>query len=118
MLASAFNEVDASRVTLCTCRGRAVGLLHDWQGGYVKTESGYGKRIQHRKACNRPRPFGLRPAVGAALAAKRKAWFHSRLKPLLQVAPTGHSLRHAPRRAIDLASNAARERYIEVPFSP
>ena len=110
MLASAFNEVDASRVTLCTCRGRAVGLLHDWQGGYVKTESGYGKRIQHRKACNRPRPFGLRPAVGAALAAN--------LYPFAtKVAPTGHSLRHASRRAIDLASNAARETYIELPFS-
>ncbi len=29
----------------------------------------------------------------------------------------GHYLRHASRRAIDLASNAAHERYIEVPFS-
>ena len=37
-----------SRVPLNTCRGRAVGLLHDWQGGYVKTVSGYGKRVQHR----------------------------------------------------------------------
>ncbi len=27
----------------------------------------------------------------------------------------GHSLRHAPRRAIDPASNAAHERYIETP---
>ncbi len=49
------------RAPLNTCRGRAVGLLHDWQGGYVKTVSRYGKRVQHSKACNRPRPFGLRP---------------------------------------------------------
>ncbi len=33
------------RVPLNTCRGRAVGLLHDWQGGYAKTVSGYGERI-------------------------------------------------------------------------
>ncbi len=30
-------------------------------GGYVKTVSRYGKRVQHSKACNRQRPFGLRP---------------------------------------------------------
>ncbi len=29
----------------------------------------------------------------------------------------GHYLRHASRRAIDLASNAAHERYLEVPFN-
>ena len=32
-------------VPLNTCRGRVVGLLHDWQGGYAKTVSGYGKRV-------------------------------------------------------------------------
>ncbi len=48
-------------------------------------------------------PCGLRPAVGAALAAN--------LYPFAtKVAPTGHYLRHASRRAIDLASNAAHER--------
>ncbi len=36
------------RAPLYTCRGRAVGLLHAWQGGYAKTVSGYGKRVQHR----------------------------------------------------------------------
>ncbi len=36
--------------------GRAVGLLHDWQGGYVKTVSGYGKRIQHRPIRAQPSP--------------------------------------------------------------
>ena len=33
------------RVPLITCRGRAVGLLHDWQGGYAKTVSRYSKRV-------------------------------------------------------------------------
>ena len=50
-----------------SCRGRAVGLLHDWQGGYAKTVSGYGKRVQHSQACNRPRPLGLRPDRAATL---------------------------------------------------
>ena len=35
------------RAPLYTCRGRAVGLLHAWQGGYAKTVSGYDKRVQH-----------------------------------------------------------------------
>ena len=35
------------RAPLYTCRGRAVELLHAWQGGYAKTVSGYDKRVQH-----------------------------------------------------------------------
>jgi len=60
------------RAPLYTCRGRAVGLLHVWQGGYAKTVSGYGKRVQHRQTCNRPRPMRvaarLRRDFGARLA--------------------------------------------------
>ncbi len=39
------TKMPGLRVPLYTCRGRAVGLLHDWQGGYAKTVSGYGKRV-------------------------------------------------------------------------
>ncbi len=34
-----------ARAPLYTCRGRAVGLLHVWQGRYAMTVSGYGKRV-------------------------------------------------------------------------
>ena len=40
--------MSGTRAPLYTCHGSAVGLLHVWQGGYTKTVSGYGKRIQHR----------------------------------------------------------------------
>ena len=36
------------RAPLYTCRGRAVELLHAWQGRNAKTVSRYGKRVQHR----------------------------------------------------------------------
>ena len=42
-----FSAVVDLRVPLVTCHGRAVGLLHDWQGGHAKTVSGYGERVQH-----------------------------------------------------------------------
>ncbi len=52
------------------------------------------------------------------VAASRGSGFsHELIRFATKVAPTGHYLRHAPRRAIDLASNAAHERYLEVPFS-
>ena len=41
-----FSAIVDLRVPLVTCHGRAVGLLHDWQGGYAKTVSGYGERVQ------------------------------------------------------------------------
>ena len=154
-----------SRVPLFASRGRAVGLLHAWQGGYAKTVSRYGERVQrspirplpsvHCCDCcglimaihghdlrfakapmaskfapgefvtfsmelvflrcllsfainvsphlassqsmpprrTGPRPFGLRPAVGAALAAKQSS--DSRLKSLLQPFPSARaSSRH------------------------
>ena len=49
-------------------------------------------------------------ATALRVAARSRRDFVARLAK-----DYGHSLRHAPRRAIDLASNAAQERYIEVP---
>ncbi len=59
------------RAPLCTCRGRAVGLLHVWLGGYAKTVSGYGKRAQHRQTCSRPRPMRVAAQSARSLLLNR-----------------------------------------------
>ena len=56
-------------------------------------------------------------ATALRVAASRGSGFSREFYPFAtKVAPTGHYLRRAPRRAIDLASNAAHERLLEVPF--
>ncbi len=57
-----------------------------------------------------PTPTGVQQATAHRVAARSRRDFVARLAK-----DQGHSLRHAPRRAIDLASNAAHERYIETP---
>ena len=45
-MTATMKNTNNSRAPLYTCHGRAVGLLHDWQGGHAMTVSGYGKRVQ------------------------------------------------------------------------